>query len=199
MWTCSDKNSSWTGRTALTVNQPYGSHRIFSSSLKYLDNSIWCTFLSCFMDAKMPTEWKKLIAWWPRAHNPQSYWSLRIDNAQPLWYHVITTPSTKQKIWHGLITHLVTPLPHLSLKNASLRPFEKFRSLEHELACSPCLTLAVNVFHSKRLHFCFFGLTVQAHKLEINTSAMFLFSSLKQGILDRSDFYLIRELRATVI
>jgi len=54
-----------------TVNQPYGSHRIFSSSLKYLDYSIWCT------------KWKKLTTWWPWAHSPQTYWSLSIDNANP--------------------------------------------------------------------------------------------------------------------
>ena len=42
--------------TIETVNQPHGSHSIYSSSLKYIDNSIWYTFLSCFTDAKTPTK-----------------------------------------------------------------------------------------------------------------------------------------------
>ena len=36
-------------------------------------------FLSCFTDAKTTTKWKKLTNWWPWAHRPQTYWSLRID------------------------------------------------------------------------------------------------------------------------
>ena len=37
-------------------------------------------FLSCFTDAKPSTKWKKLTTWWPWAHSPQTYWSLRIVN-----------------------------------------------------------------------------------------------------------------------
>ena len=50
--TYSDKNSSWVKRTGSNLNQPYGSQRIFRSFLKYIDKSIWCTFLSSFIDTK---------------------------------------------------------------------------------------------------------------------------------------------------
>ena len=53
------------------------------SFLKYLANSIWWTFPSCFTDAKTTTKWEKLITWWSRAHRPQTYQSLRTDNVIP--------------------------------------------------------------------------------------------------------------------
>lgn len=33
---------------------------LHSSSLEHLENSIWCTFLSCFTDAETTNKWKKL-------------------------------------------------------------------------------------------------------------------------------------------
>ena len=53
-------------------------NRIFSSSLKYKNNSIWYTGLNCFTDTKAPTEWRKLTTWWQRAHSPQTGWSVRV-------------------------------------------------------------------------------------------------------------------------
>ena len=45
----------------------------FSSSLKYLDNSI-----SCFSDAKTTTKWRKLAVWWSgaRSHRPSGAYGL---------------------------------------------------------------------------------------------------------------------------
>ena len=101
-----------------TVNQPYGSHRIFSSSLKYLDNSIWCT------------KWKKLTTWWPWAHSPQIYWSLSIDNANPC--DTTLLPHHQPiRIVHELITYPETPLLHLDFKNDSLKFIREFRFFEH--------------------------------------------------------------------
>ena len=37
----------------------------FSFSLKYLDDSMWHTFLSYFTDVKIPIKWKVLTTWWP--------------------------------------------------------------------------------------------------------------------------------------
>ena len=54
--------------TISTANVPYGSHRILSCSLKYLDNRVRGTFLTCFTDAKTP---------------PEGSWKLRISNINP--------------------------------------------------------------------------------------------------------------------
>ena len=54
----------------------------FSSTLKNLEKSIWCTFPVLFYGfQKTPTKWKTLTTWWPPG--PQAYWSLRIDNFNP--------------------------------------------------------------------------------------------------------------------
>ena len=46
-------------------NRPYSSHKIFSFSLKHIDDSVWWTFLNCSADIKTPTRWKKVTASWP--------------------------------------------------------------------------------------------------------------------------------------
>ena len=65
---------------ALRGSRPFPHVLCFSSSLKYLDNSIWCTFPKLFYRNKNPTKWKMLTTWW---HWPQVYWSLRIDHVNP--------------------------------------------------------------------------------------------------------------------
>ena len=79
-----------------TVNQPYCSHRIFSSFLRYLDNSIWCT------------KWKKLATWWPWAYprptgawgmimltlvTPPYYLTINQSELRMSWSHILKLPS----------------------------------------------------------------------------------------------------------
>ena len=87
MWTCSNKNKSCTRRTGKnlssksTIKQSEGLW--FFYKVPTLHNSTWCTFLSCFADAKPFTKWKTLTTWGPWECSPWIYWCLKIDNFTP--------------------------------------------------------------------------------------------------------------------
>ena len=68
MWTCSDKSQLGQNCNNLNSKCATRSHRILSCSLKYLDNRVRGTFLTCFTDAKTP---------------PKGSWKLRISNINP--------------------------------------------------------------------------------------------------------------------
>ena len=50
--------------------------------------------------------WKTLTTWWSLVHSPQGYWSLGIDNVNPLWHHHITSPTTREffRNWLHILT-----------------------------------------------------------------------------------------------
>ena len=61
------------------THPPQPSILCFSSSLKYLDNSILCIFSEFFQMLKTATKWKKLTTWWSCAWSHQTFWCLRTD------------------------------------------------------------------------------------------------------------------------
>ena len=67
IWKVSKWQCNWAGcygALPRTDNSP--SHSFcFNSSLKCLMTVSDVQFLSCFIDAKTPTKWKKLTTWWP--------------------------------------------------------------------------------------------------------------------------------------
>ena len=82
--------------------------------MKDMDNSVWCTVLSCFADTKTFTWRKKLTASWPWACNPQPSWSLSIDDGKPC--DTTLLPHHQHRIVHELITDPAALSLTLSLK-----------------------------------------------------------------------------------
>ena len=121
---------------------------------------------------KTTTKWKKLNTWWSWAHNPQTFWRLRINNVNCS----VTTPSNNQRTVHEQITYPVMLLPPLAFKNAFLKSFGEFgvlRGMSHPfLLAWPCNKL----FSAPNSNVLLFGLTVhQAHELGVGnrTTAVF--------------------------
>ena len=139
-----------------------GSHRIFSSSLKYIDNSIWFTFLSCFTDTKIPTKWKKLTTWGPWADSPQTYWSLRTDSVN----HAVTTPSANQRTVHQLgHPSLSLPLKMLYRKPRGVQVFWARAALDSLLGAlnKHCPFLQHNLVSGERVSGPKLGSATAAH------------------------------------
>ena len=88
-----------------SLDRPLPHTLCFNSSLKHLDNIIWCTYPKLFYRCETTTKWKKLTTWWPWAYRPQTYWHLRIDVLASLTSPV-SSPSTSQSTMHELFTHL---------------------------------------------------------------------------------------------
>ena len=57
-------------------------------------------FLSCSTDAKTSAKQKRLTTWWPWAHSPQIYWSLRTDKVTLSCYLTINQPETCAQVDH---------------------------------------------------------------------------------------------------
>ena len=95
---------------------PFPHTLCFSTSLKYLDNSIWCTFPELFYKCENPhpitTKWKRLTTWWQSAHSPLASQSLGIDNLDPC--DTAHTISQSENCAHSP-QH---PALHLAFKNA---------------------------------------------------------------------------------
>ena len=100
-----------------TLNQKW-QNRIFSSSLKYKNNSIWYTGLNCFTDTKAPTEWRKLTTWWQRAHSPQTGWSVRVKLTPVILPFYLPINRSENCAWVDHVPWNSTPSS--CLKNASL-------------------------------------------------------------------------------
>lgn len=151
-----------------TVNQPYGSHRILSSSLKYQITLSHTHFWSCCIDTKTPTRWKQLITWWSWAYNwlagglimlIQTGWSLRIDNANPWDTALLLLPSTNQRTVHGWPHTLWLPFPHLAFKVLPWNPSGSsgFLSISCPTSClvpynKCCISLPHNLVSVDRLY-----------------------------------------------
>ena len=85
----------------------------FGSSLKCLDNSIWCTFPELFYKCKKTSPSQQMedvnylttmITW------PQASWRLMTDNVKPSGTTRLP-PSANKRIMHKLITDSANPLP----------------------------------------------------------------------------------------
>ena len=101
----------------------------FRSSLKYLDNGIWCTFPELFCRCKKPSslqqregvKYLKILN-----TKPQASWSLKIGKACDIsllpHHQPVREPCTSwsQTLW--------PPLLHLAFKNALLKPFWDLRA-----------------------------------------------------------------------
>lgn len=89
----------------------------FSSSLKYLSNSIWCTFPELFCRRRgtsVSSKWKMLTTWWPWAHNPDHSWSLRTDDVNPC--DTTRLPQCQSENYAKDGRRPDTPYPNLGLK-----------------------------------------------------------------------------------
>lgn len=79
-----------------------------TSSLRDIDNSVWWTFLSCFMHTKTPSRWMKLTAWWPWAY-------LWYDNIYDNIYD-ISLILNKSDYWPWAVHAPCNSVPHLAFK-----------------------------------------------------------------------------------
>ena len=94
-----------------------------SSSLKHLDVSIWCSFLSCFKMRKPPPNGRLSLLEDHKRSSPQASGTLRIDHAGPL----DTALSPRHQPVRELATHSALRLPcaHVlrrSVVSDSVRP-----------------------------------------------------------------------------
>ena len=55
----------WTGKPGMlpSMGSQRGRHD-WVTALKDTDDSVWCTFLRCFVETIIATRWKNLTAWW---------------------------------------------------------------------------------------------------------------------------------------
>lgn len=124
MRTCSNKNSSCTRRTGKDLSSKSAVKQSeglwFFSKVPTLHNSTWCTFLSCFADAKPFTKWKTLTTWWPRECSPWIYWCLKIDSFTP--FDSVLFPHQPENCARSDHLPLNYPPPHLPLKMPSWNP-----------------------------------------------------------------------------
>ena len=86
----------------------------FSSSLKYLDNSIWCIFPELVCRCENPPPKGRCWLLDDCEHVAPGLLEPKDWSCEPLWHRPVTSPSANQRTVHGLITDPATPLPHLA-------------------------------------------------------------------------------------
>lgn len=121
-------------------DRPFPHSLCLSSSLKYPDNAIWCTFPELFYRCGFSTKWKKLTTWWPWAWRPSSAEGFLTLTPVTLPCYLIHQSENCARAaylpWDG---EALLP-PHFAFKNPLLKPIrEHCTRLHHKPASTDWL------------------------------------------------------------
>ena len=95
IWEVSKWQWNWAGCYGALPRTDTSPSHSFNSSLKCLIMVSDVQFLSCFIDVKTPTKWKKLTTWWPNTPcAPPGTEGLVMFTP---WHCPVTLPSTRQR------------------------------------------------------------------------------------------------------